>query len=77
MGSFATRGDTKTHVDRPEAGAVAGGHVGVESLDGVGARGLAVLLIHVVSAGARVVTDPDAEVFDLERVLLEDLSGVS
>lgn len=37
-------------MDRPEAGAVAGGHVGVKGLDGGGPRGLAVLLVHVVGA---------------------------
>lgn len=60
-------------MDGPEAGTVAGGHVGVESLDGVGAGHLAVLLVHVVGAGAGVVAEPDTEVLDLEGVLLLDL----
>jgi hypothetical protein len=60
-------------VDRPKAGTVTGGHVLVEGLDGVGAGHLAVLTVHVVSAGAGVVADPDANVLDLERVLLVDL----
>lgn len=60
-------------VDRPKAGTVTGGHVLVEGLDGVGAGHLAVLTVHVVSAGARVVADPDADVLDLEGVLLVDL----
>ena len=60
-------------MDRPEAGTVAGGHVGVEGLDGGGPRELAVLLVHVVGAGPRVVADPDAEVLDLQGVLLGDL----
>lgn len=60
----------RPYVDRPEASTVAGGHVGVEGLDGSGPRGLAVLLVHVVGAGARVVADPDAEVLDLQGVLL-------
>lgn len=38
------------YVDRPEAGTVAGSHVGVERLDRSGPRGLAVLLVHVVGA---------------------------
>lgn len=63
-----------SYVDRPEAGTVAGSHVGVEGLDGSGPRGLAVLLVHVVGAGARVVADPDAEVLDLQGVLLGDLA---
>ena len=60
-------------VDRPEAGTVTGGHVLVEGLDGVGAGHLTVLTVHVVSAGAGVVADPDANVLDLEGVLLVDL----
>ena len=63
-------------VDRPEAGTVTGGHVLVEGLDGVGAGHLTVLTVHVVSAGAGVVADPDANVLDLERVLLVDLIGM-
>jgi hypothetical protein len=65
--------DDAENVDRPEPGTVAGGHVGVEGIDGVGAGHLAVLLVHVVGAGARVVPDPDAKVLDLEGVLLKDL----
>ena len=62
-----------TYVNGPEAGTVAGSHVRVEGLDGIGSRHLAVLLVHVVGAGARVVTDTDAEVLDLQRSLLVDL----
>ena len=62
-------------MDGPEAGAVAGGHVLVERLNGVGAAHLTVLFVHVVGAGTRVVSDPDTEVLDLERMLLVDLSG--
>ena len=61
-------------MDRPETGTVTSSHVGVEGLDGVGPRELTVLLVHVVGARSRVVTDPDAEVLDLERALLADLS---
>lgn len=68
---------SKTYVDRPEASTVAGGHIGVEGLDGGNAGSLAVLLVHVVGAGARVVTDPDTEVLDLEGVLLGDLKTMS
>jgi hypothetical protein len=60
-------------VDRPEAGTVARSHVLVERVHGVRARELAVLLVHVVRARARVVANPDAEVLHLERLLLEDL----
>jgi hypothetical protein len=63
-----------THVDVPEARAVTGGHVLVERVDGLSAGHLAVLLVHVVGARARVVADPDTEVLDLQGVLLMDLS---
>ena len=60
-------------MDRPETGTVAGGHVGVQSLDGIRPRHLTVLLVHVVGTGPRVVAEPDAEVLDLQGVLLLDL----
>ena len=50
-----------------------GGHILVQSLDSIGAGHLAVLLVHVVGAGARVVSDPDTEVLDLGGALLVDL----
>lgn len=64
-----------TYVDRPEPGTVAGSHVLVECIDGLGTRHLAVLLVHVVGTRARVVTDPDTEVLDLGGPLLVDLRG--
>lgn len=63
-------------MDRPEASTVAGGHVLVQTLDGVGAGEVAELLVHVVGTGARVVTEPDAKVFNLEGLLLGDLETV-
>ena len=60
-------------MDRPEAGTVAGSHVLVQSLDGIGAGHLAVLLVHVVGAGSGVVADPDTEVLDLQGLLLVNL----
>lgn len=66
-------GRNGTYVDGPETGTVAGGHVLVQSLDGLGPGHLTVLLVHVVSAGAGVVADPDTEVLDLQGVLLVDL----
>lgn len=71
---MATTVSGAAYVDRPEAGTVAGSHVGVESLDGIGPRHLSVLLVHVVGARSRVVADPDAEVLDLLGVLLVQLS---
>ena len=64
-------------MDGPEAGTVAGSHVLVQSLDGLSAGHLTVLLVHVVGAGARVVTQPDTEVLDLGGTLLGDLKPLS
>ena len=71
---LAIKSGRSSYVNRPEAGTVAGSHVGVESLNGSGPRGLTVLLVHVVGTRPRVVADPDAEVLDLQRVLLGDLA---
>jgi len=60
-------------VDRPETGSMSGCHVLVHSLDCISSRHLTVLLVHVVGARAGVVSDPDAEVLDLQRALLVDL----
>ena len=73
-----TRGDitkANTYVDRPETRAVAGSHVLVERLDGIRTAELTELLVHVVGAGARVVTEPDAEVLDLQGLLFVNLRG--
>lgn len=67
--------EVKTYVDASEARAVAGSHVLVEGLDGIAAGHVAVLLVHVVGAGARVVADPDAKVLDLLRTLLMNLQA--
>ena len=64
-------------MDGVETGTVAGSHVLVESLDGLGAAHLTELLVHVVGTGARVVAEPDTEVLDLQRALLSDLEGRS
>ena len=60
-------------MDRAEAGAVAGSHVLVEALDCRGTGELAVFLVHVVRARARIVANPDTEVLDLQGLLLVDL----
>lgn len=75
--SWATSGDEtgigKSYVDASETRAVTGGHVLVHGLDGITAGHVAVLLVHVVGAGAGVVADPDTEVLDLHGSLLLDL----
>jgi len=65
--------DDLEDVHTPEASPVAGSHVLVHALDSGATIHLAVLLVHVVGAGARVVAQPDTEVLDFERVLLVDL----
>ena len=62
------------YVDGAESGTVTGSHVLVQGLDGISPRHLAELLVHVVGSGARVVTDPDTEVLDLQGALLVDLN---
>lgn len=60
-------------MDRPEPGSMPGSHILVESLDGVGTGQFTIFLVHVVGTTARVVTDPDTEVLDLQGSLLVDL----
>jgi hypothetical protein len=60
-------------VDGAEAGTVTGSHVLVQRLDGISSAELTELLVHVVGAGAGVVTQPDTEVLDLGGTLLGDL----
>jgi len=64
-------------MDRPETSAVPGGHILVEGLDGIGARKLTVLLVHVVGSATGVIADPDSKVLDFLRTLLMDLSPVN
>ena len=60
-------------MDGPEAGTMAGSHVLVEGLDGIRSTELTELLVHVVCSGTRVIPKPDAEVLDLQGLLLVDL----
>lgn len=62
-------------MDAGKTSTVASSHVLVHALNGVSAGQLAELLVQVVGTGARVVTEPDAEVLDLERLLLVDLEA--
>ena len=63
-----------TYVNRPESRTMSRRHVFVHSLHGITARHLAILLVHVVRAGAGVVAEPDAEVLDFLWLLLVDLA---
>lgn len=62
-----------TYLDRTESGAVTGSHVLIASMDSIRPRKFTELLVHVVSAGARVISEPDSEVLHLERFLFVDL----
>lgn len=64
-----------THVDRPETRTMPRRHILVQAPHGVRARQLAVLLVHVVRARARIVPDPDTEVLHLQGLLFVDLGG--
>ena len=64
-------------MNRPKASPVPSRHVLVKSLDCGGAGQLSVLLVHVVGAASRVVSDPDTKVLDLKGVLLVNLTNVS
>lgn len=66
-----------TYVDGAEAGTVTGSHVLVQRVDGISSAELTELLVHVVGAGAGVVTQPDTEVLDLGGTLLGDLQSIS
>lgn len=59
-------------VDGGESSTVSGSHVLVQGLGSLGTRQSAELLVHVVGAGSRVVSEPDSKVLDLERLLLVD-----
>lgn len=52
---------------------MAGSHVLIQGLNGSSPGKLPVLLIHVVGARSRVISDPDTEVLDLKGLLLEEL----
>jgi hypothetical protein len=63
-------------VNGAESGTVTSSHVLVQRLNGVGSGHLTELLVHVVGAGAGVVTQPDTEGLDLQGALLVDLQEV-
>ena len=55
------------------ASTVTSSHIAIALRDGGRNGHVTVLPVHVVGARARVVTQPDAEVLDLQRLLLFDL----
>ena len=50
---------------------VSSGHLLVALLDSTEERSVTVLLVHVVSAGTRVVSQPDSVVLDLDSALVD------
>lgn len=62
-------------MDRPETGTMPGCHILVEALDSISTGELAELLVHVVCTRARVISEPDAEVLNLQRFLFVDLKS--
>ena len=62
-----------THMNRPETGSMSGSHVLIQSLNGICSRHLPVLLVHIVRAGAGIVSDPDTKVLNLQWAFLKDL----
>tara|TARA_R110002050_G_C8732869_1_gene497384 strand:- start:357 stop:617 length:261 start_codon:yes stop_codon:yes gene_type:complete len=64
-----------TNVHRPKADTVATVQVLVELRDGTNASSVTELLNHVVGTRPRVVSQPNGEVLDDVRLLLEDLQA--
>jgi len=60
-------------LDGGRSGSVPGAHVTVTLGHRSGGRQVTVFTVHVVSTGARVVSEPDAEVLNGGRLLLVDL----
>jgi len=61
-------------VDRREACAMARRHVLVTGIDSIDSGQLAILLVHVMCARTRVISNPDAKILDLERLPLAYLA---
>ncbi len=66
---------TATYVNRPETGTVPSRHILVHALHSISPAELPVLLVHVVRSRARVVSEPDTKILDLQWLLLVDLKA--
>lgn len=62
-----------SYLDSVGTGTVTGSHIAVALGDGGSDSQVTVLAVHVVGAGTRIVTQPDAKVLDLQRGPLGDL----
>lgn len=63
-------------LDVASHGSVSAGHIVVHLTDGTVEGDISVLLVHVVGAASASVAQPNSEVLDLGRVLLEDLGDI-
>jgi len=66
-------GLNQSYLDRPEPRAMLGSHVLIQGRHCSRTGQLTDLLVHVVGPRAGVVSDPNAEVLDFERLLLSYL----
>jgi len=66
----------QTYVNGPKSRTMSGRHILVKCLDGICPAHFAILLVHVVGARSRIITNPDAKVLDLEgSLLVDDVQG--
>jgi hypothetical protein len=63
-------------VNRPESSTVPSRHVLVESLNRIRSRHLAILLVHIVCARSRIVSDPNPEILHFQGSSLMDLAVI-
>lgn len=62
-------------LDGTETGTMTGSHIHVEALNGFNTAHGTELLVHVVGTRARIITQPDTKVLDLQGSLLTDSSA--
>jgi hypothetical protein len=67
--------EEETYMNRPEPRTMPSSHILIEALDGVRTCQFTVFLVHVMCTRTRVVTEPDTEVLDLQRLLFVDLKN--
>ena len=62
--------ENDTYVDGPETGTMPRSHILVEALHSIDSAEFTELLVHVVCAGTRIVSEPDTKVLDFQGFLL-------
>lgn len=60
-------------MDRAEPSTMPSSHILIQALDSISTAQITVLLVHVVRSRTRIVSEPDTEVLDLQRLLLVNL----